>query len=85
MEELQLYKILQPWTPRDARHSLFHSMKYPNQTFWTGSWGPEILYYDKEDNLTTGQLGRVYATDARYEKIRTWFIEAMFNHAPGND
>jgi hypothetical protein len=57
---------------------LFEQIKHPTQTFWTGGWGPERLYYDKEDNLTTGQLGRVYCIDQRYEEIRKWFLDHMF-------
>jgi hypothetical protein len=28
--------------------------------------------------MTTGQLGKVFCTDARYEEIRRWFLDHMF-------
>ena len=77
LEELSAVGLLKPWKPA-KRYDLFEQMKHPTQSFWTGGWGPERLYYDKEDNLTTGQLGKVYCTDARYEEIRKWFLDHMF-------
>jgi hypothetical protein len=85
IDELQTYDMIKPWQPKDPRHSLFNTMKYPGQEFYQGEWGPEILYYDKEDNLTTGQLGKIHCTEARRQEIQQWFLDTMFNIAPGND
>lgn len=85
IDELKTYAMIKTWRPKDSRHDLFATMKYPDQEFYQGAWGPEILYYDKEDNLTTGQLGKVWCTDQRRQEIQQWFLDTMFNIAPGND
>jgi hypothetical protein len=85
VDELKTYNMIEPWRPKNPRHNLFHRIKYPDQEFYQGSWGPEILYYDLVDNLTSGQLGKVYATKQRGDEIHHWFIDTMFNVAPGND
>jgi len=77
LEELSQAGLLKPWKPA-KRYDLFEKIKHPNQSFWQGTWGPERLYYDLEDNMTTGQLGRVFCTDQRYEEIRKWFLDHMF-------
>lgn len=77
LEELSNKGWIKPCT-LSHRNDLFEKIKYPTQSFWQGGWGPERLYYDLEDNMTTGQLGKVYCTDARYEQIRQWFLDHVF-------
>lgn len=85
IDELKTYAMIKTWQPKNPRHTLFATIKYPDQEFYQGAWGPEILYYDLEDNLTTGQLGKVWCTDQRRQEIQQWFLDTMFNIAPGND
>jgi hypothetical protein len=77
LEELTANRQITP-CEFNHRQNLFETIKYPGQLFYKGSWGPERLYYDKEDNFTTGQLGKVYCTDSRYEEIRQWFLDHVF-------
>lgn len=78
LEELVENGVITSHNYTNNRQQLFLTMKYPTQNFYQGGWGPEILYYDKEDNWTTGQLGRVWATDARAEEISIWIRNKMF-------
>lgn len=85
VEELSHYKVITPAEPKDPRHKLFLVMKHPDKIMYKGAWGPEILYYDKEDDFLRGQLGHVWATEKRGEEIAVWLRDQMFNVAPGND
>lgn len=79
VEELKKENIISDYEPNNPRHTLFLKMKYPTQFFLQGGWGPEVLYYDKEDDWHTGQLGKVWATDSRANEISTWIRDKMFN------
>jgi hypothetical protein len=85
LEELLAYDIVKPWLTKNHRHALFLQIKHFGQEFYQGGWGPEILYYDKEDNLTSGQLGKIYATKQRGDQIHHWFIDKMFEQFSKDD
>lgn len=54
---------------RDHRYNLFLKLKHSDKIIYKGPWGPELIYYDREDNMTTGQLGVVWATSQRARTI----------------
>jgi len=83
VEELLYTGVLEPVKPRDPRHTLFLVMKYPNKILYKGGWGPEILYYDKEDDICRGQLGHVWALESRGKDIAIWLRDQMFNMPKG--
>lgn len=84
-EELAHYSVIKPWPYKDQRHKLFDDINLPNQTKWQGDWGNEPMYYDTQDLLLRGPVGRVWATATRAEEISLWIRDQMFNIAPGND
>ena len=69
---------IKAYANNNPRHTLFLKMKYPNQSFYQGLWGSEILYYDLEDNWTTGQLGKMWLTDKRSLEISNWIRDNTF-------
>ena len=78
IEELQRYKRIKEWSPRNQRHALFLTMKYPNDIFYKGGWGQELLHFDRQGDEYLGRCGRVYSTYNRYKEIADWFLNAMF-------
>lgn len=78
-QELVIAKIIKPWKYNDPRHKIFDSLKMPDHSKWQGLWGPEALYIDKTDNLTTGPLGIVWATSSRGHEISDYIRNLMFN------
>jgi hypothetical protein len=85
LEELETYKAVELVEFKNNRHQLFHVIKHPNHNTYKGGWGPELMLYDKQDDLLRGQLGVVWATEARGQEIASWIRDQMFNLAPGND
>lgn len=55
---------------KDTRHEMFDRMKWPQHTIWQGPWGPEPLYWPKQDNPVMGRLGIIWCSDRRAEEIR---------------
>lgn len=78
VEEMLRDGLIKEWHFGGSRHKLFQMIKYPDQMFYKGDWGPEILFYDKTDNMTTGQLGKIYATATRAEAISKWIRDHQF-------
>ena len=79
IEELESSKSIQRWQPKNHRHSLFLTMKYPTDIFYKGSWGPELLHYDREADLYMGRTGKVYCTYERYKQITRWLLSTIYN------
>jgi hypothetical protein len=77
IEELQKYKKVSEWTPRNDRHALFLSIKYPDHKFYKGSWGPELLHF-VDEGVYRGPVGKIYCTYNRYTHVARWFVENMF-------
>jgi hypothetical protein len=77
IEELTRYERIQEWTPRNHRHALFFAIKYPEQKFFKGSWGPELLHF-MDDGPYRGKVGKVYCSYDRYTEIAKWFLFNMF-------
>lgn len=72
------YGKIREWHPRRHRHSLFLAIKHPNQLFYKGGWGPELLYFDLQGDEYLGRCGRVHCTYDRYKQIADWFLRNMF-------
>jgi hypothetical protein len=77
IEELERYKRIQEWTPRNDRHSLFLTIKHPDTKFYKGSWGPELLHFS-DDGPYRGKVGKIHCTYQRYTEIAKWFLMNMF-------
>ena len=78
IEELQRYQLIKEFKPKNQRHWLFMKIKHPNQRFFKGGWGSEILYFDIEGDIYLGRCGRVYCTYERYKQIADWFLKSMY-------
>lgn len=78
IEELTRYGKIREWSPRNQRHALFLTMKYPTQVFYKGDWGQELLHYDKEPDVYRGKCGRIFCSYNRYIEIADWFLKNMF-------
>ncbi len=77
IEELSRHNVIKEWHPKDDRHSLFWSIKYPEHRFYKGSWGPELLHF-VNDGPHRGPVGKIHCTYARYTAIARWFLSNMF-------
>lgn len=77
IEELQRYKRIKEWSPRDERHALFLAIKHPDTRFYKGSWGPELLHFSNEGTYR-GEVGKVFCSYQRYKHIANWFLTNMF-------
>jgi len=65
VDALVAQQDISEYVSRDPRHNLFLKMKHSDKIIYKGPWGPELIYYDRVDNMTTGQLGIVWATPQR--------------------
>ena len=79
IEELERAGAIRQWQPRQDRHSLFLTMKYPTDIFYKGSWGSELLHFDREADIYMGKTGKIYCTYQRYREISEWFLSSMYN------
>lgn len=77
VDALVAQQDIQVFKPRDQRHSLFLTIKHPDHIIYKGPWGPELIYYDRQDNMTTGQLGRVWTSNTRAKEIESWLRDQI--------
>jgi len=77
IEELSRQGKIKQWHPRNDRHSLFMTMKYPSHSFYKGGWGPELLHMVTEQPHL-GTVGKVFCTYNRYTLITRWLITNTF-------
>lgn len=77
IEELAKYGKIWQYKPK-SRQDLFLTMKYPNDIFYKGGWGPELLHFDREGDPYLGRTGKIYCTYERYRQIARWLLDNMF-------
>ena len=77
IDELSKYRHIKQWHPRKDRHAIFMSIKYPNELFYKGGWGPELLHF-VDDGPYRGKVGKIHCTYARYVEISKWFLLTMY-------
>lgn len=77
VEELSRYGKITAWHPKNERHALFLSIKHPNELFYKGSWGPEMLHF-VDDGPYRGKVGKIWCTYERYIDIARWFLLNMY-------
>lgn len=80
IEDLAASGKITEWCPKDDRHSLFLAMKYPNDRFYKGSWGRELLHLTEHDRHL-GAVGKVYTTYRRYKEISDWLLKNLIDIA----
>lgn len=77
IEKLSKHGFIKEWQPRTERHALFMAIKYPEQRFYKGGWGPELLHF-VDDGPYRGKVGKIFCSYDRYRHIANWFLITTF-------
>jgi hypothetical protein len=75
LDDLLAKGLIQRFEYKDPRHELFDQIKHPGQIKFKGSWGPEILMFNRQQaDPYIGPVGKIHCSYGRFAEIQQWML-----------